>query len=164
MSTPPQEEDPLAILDQQYAWYRAHAVSAGVRYKVLEITLLVVAALIPVSTVITDRWVTALLGAVVVVLTGLRSIFTWQDDWMRCTESWQQLQFARTRYVHRLPPYDVEATRDALLVQRVQAVQTAETRGWLSLRADARSRGQGTADDVGVGGVGGPPAATPPVP
>jgi hypothetical protein len=143
--TPRPDDDPLTILDQQYAWYRAHAVSAGVRYKVQEITLLVVAALIPVSTVVTDRWVTALLGAVVVVLTGLRSIFTWQDDWLRCTEAWQQLQFARTRYVHSLPPYDVEDTRDALLVQRVQEVQTAETRGWLSLRADARMRGQETA-------------------
>ena len=139
MTTPP-DDDPLAILDQQYTWYRGHAVSAGMRFKVLEIALLVVAALIPVSTVVTDRWVTAVLGAVVVVLTGLRSIFTWQDDWLRFTEAWQQLQFARTRYVHGLAPYDDPATRDATLVQRVQEIQAAETRGWLSLRADARSK------------------------
>jgi hypothetical protein len=145
MSTPP-DDDPLALLDQQYTWYRGHAVSAGVRYKVLEITLLVVAALVPVSTVVTDRWVTALLGAIVVVLTGLRSIFSWQDDWLRFTEAWQQLQFARTRYVHGLPPYDDAGTRVAKLVQRVQAIQAAETRGWLSLRAEARANAQRTSD------------------
>jgi hypothetical protein len=143
--TTPRDDDPLAILDTQYTWYRGHAVSAGMRYKGAEIALLLAAALIPVSTVVTDRWVTALLGAVVVVLTGLRSIFTWQEDWLRFTEAWQQLQFARTRYVHGLPPYDDPATRDATLVQRVQEVQRSETRGWLSLRADARSKdGQGT--------------------
>jgi hypothetical protein len=143
MTTP--RDDPLAILETQYAWYRGHAVSAGMRYKALEITLLVAAALIPVSTVVTDRWVTALLGAVVVVLTGVRSIFSWQEDWLRFTEAWQQLQFARTRYVHGLPPYDDPATREATLVQRVQEIQRSETRGWLSLRADARSKdGRGT--------------------
>jgi hypothetical protein len=140
MTTPRDDDDPLAILDAQFAWYRTHAVSAGVRYKVLEIALLVVAALVPVTTVVTDRWVTALLGAVVVVLTGLRSIFTWQDDWLRFTETWQQLQFARNRYVHGLPPFDDPATRDATLVERVQQIQASENRGWLSLRADARSR------------------------
>jgi len=139
MTTAP-DDDPLAILDQQYAWYRTHAVSAGVRYKVLEISVLVAAAVVPVSTVVSDRWVTALLGAVVVVLTGLRSIFTWQDDWLRFTEAWQQLQFARTRYVHGLSPYDDPATRDAALVQQVQEIQASENRGWLSLRADARSK------------------------
>ena len=138
--TMPPDDDPLEILERQYAWYRAHAVSAGMRYKVLEIAQLMAAALVPVSTVVSDRWVTALLGAVVVVLTGLRSIFTWQDDWMRFTEAWQQLQFARTRYVHGLPPYDDPDTRDATLVQRVQEVQASESRGWLSLRSDARSK------------------------
>jgi hypothetical protein len=150
MTMPP--DDPLAILEQRYAWYRSHAVSAGLRYKVLEISVLVAAALIPVTTVVTDRWVTALLGAVVVVLTGLRSIFTWQEDWLRFTEAWQQLEFARTRYVHDLPPYDDPATRDASLVQRVQEVQASETRGWLSLRADARSKDRRDAT---------PPADTP---
>jgi hypothetical protein len=134
------EDDPLSILETQYAWYRGHARSAGMYYKGLEIAVLVAAALIPVSAVVTDRWVTALLGAVVVVLTGLRSIFTWQENWLRFTEAWQQLQFARTRYVHGLPPYDDPATRDATLVQRVQEIQRSETKGWLSLRADARSR------------------------
>jgi hypothetical protein len=131
-------DEPLELLDQQYTWYRDHAGSAGLRYKVLEVAVLLFAALVPVSTVVTEPWVTALLGAVVVVLTGLRSIFSWQDDWLRFTEAWQQLQFARTRYVNGLPPYDDPATRSGLLVARVQEVQASETRGWLSLRADDR--------------------------
>ena len=154
MTMPP--DDPLELLELRYAWYRSHAVSAGMRFKLLEIALLVAAALIPVTTVVTERWVTALLGAVVVVLTGLRSIFTWQEDWLRFTEAWQQLEFARTRYVHGLQPYDDPATRDALLVQRVQEIQASETRGWLSLRADARSKdrqGPHPNPDAGTPGV-----------
>jgi hypothetical protein len=133
-------DDPLEVLGEQFDWYRSHAKSSGQRYRVLEVTLLVVAASVPVSAVVSDSWVTAALGAVVVVLTGLRSIFSWQEDWLRFTEAWQQLQFARTLYVNRLPPYDDDANRVSRLVLRVQEIQAAETRGWLSLRAEDRRR------------------------
>jgi hypothetical protein len=133
-------DDPLALLDAQYTWYRSHAVRAGQRHKVLEVTLLVFAALVPVSAVVTEPWVTALIGAIVVVLTGMRSIFSWQEDWLRFTEAWQQLQFARTLYVNRLPPYDDDATRVTRIVNRVQEVQAAETSGWLALRAADKRR------------------------
>jgi hypothetical protein len=141
MSSTAPGDDPLELLDREYTWYRSHAVSAGRRYKVLEVLVLAFAALVPVSAVVAESWVTALLGAVVVVLTGVRSIFSWQEDWLRFTEAWQQLQFARTLYVNELAPYDDAATRVGLLVRRVQEIQAAETRGWLSLRADD-SRGQ----------------------
>jgi hypothetical protein len=134
------DDDPLVLLDDQYDWYRTRAVRAGQLYKALEVALLAFAALVPVSAIVFDRWVTALLGAVVVVLTGLRSIYSWQDDWLRFTEAWQQLLFARRLYANRLPPYDDDATRDGRLVMRVQDVQAAENRGWLSLRADLNNR------------------------
>src|SRR4051794_8330289 len=122
--TPPGE--PLELLDTQYRWYRSRAIRAGQLYKALEVSLLAFAALVPVSAVVTEPWVTALIGAVVVVLTGLRSIFSWQEDWLRFTEAWQQLAFARTLYVNGMQPYDDPATRESLLVARVQDVQAAE--------------------------------------
>src|SRR5689334_16827400 len=130
---PPPPGDPLELLDVQYGWYRSRAIRAGKLYKALEVTLLVFAALVPVSAVVTESWVTALIGAVVVVLTGLRSIFSWQDDWLRFTEAWQQLAFARTLYVNGMPPYENPATCESLLVRKVQEIQTAEVRGWLAL-------------------------------
>jgi hypothetical protein len=158
-ATPPPGE-PLELLDTQYGWYRSRAIRAGQLYKALEVSLLVFAALVPVSAVITEPWVTALIGAVVVVLTGLRSIFSWQEDWLRFTEAWQQLAFARTRYVNGMPPYEDPATRAALLVARVQDVQAAEVRGWLSLRAEARERKKtAAATPLPV-----PPAGAPPNP
>jgi hypothetical protein len=138
MTAEPPPGEPLELLDVQYAWYRSRAVRAGKLYKALEVTLLVFAALVPVSAVVTQSWVTALLGAVVVVLTGLRSIFSWHDDWLRFTEAWQQLAFARMLYVNGMPPYDDPRTRTSSLVARVQEIQAAETRGWLSLRAQAK--------------------------
>jgi hypothetical protein len=136
VDTPP--GDPLEMLDAQYVWYRSRAARAGKLYKALEVALLVFAALVPVSAVVTESWVTALLGAIVVVLTGLRSIFSWHDDWLRFTEAWQQLAFARMLYVNEMPPYADPATRTASLVSRVQEIQAAETRGWLALRAESK--------------------------
>jgi hypothetical protein len=158
MHTPPGE--PLELLDTQYGWYRSRAIRAGQLYKVLEVALLVFAALVPVSAVVTESWVTALIGAVVVVLTGLRSIFSWQDDWLRFTEAWQQLAFARTLYVNGMPPYDDPATREATLVTKVQEVQAAEVRGWLALRAEARKG----AKEQPPGDAGSPPGVPAPPP
>jgi hypothetical protein len=159
-ATPP-PGDPLELLDVQYGWYRSRAVRAGQLYKALEVSLLAFAALVPVSAVVTESWVTALIGAVVVVLTGLRSIFSWQDDWLRFTEAWQQLAFARTLYVNGLSPYEDPATRGAVLVTKVQEVQAAEVRGWLALRAEARERKK-VASDQPAGAALPPGAAAPP--
>ena len=50
-----------------------------------EIILLVVAAAVPTSAVVVphNSPVPAILGAVVVVLSGLRSLFHWQDNYVR---------------------------------------------------------------------------------
>jgi hypothetical protein len=69
------------VCDDLIAWYGTYAARARDRYRILEIALLIVGASISVAAL---AWPgngvpAAVLGGIVVVLTGLRQIFHWQE-------------------------------------------------------------------------------------
>jgi Protein of unknown function (DUF4231) len=106
---------------------------------------LAVAASIPATAAFTaDRRVPAVLGAFVVVLTGLRCIFRWRDSWTRFTEAYLQLETARQLYLARAGIYAAD-DRNTKLVQRVGEVRTTETLGWIAMRrSDQESKVTGS--------------------
>jgi uncharacterized protein involved in tolerance to divalent cations len=127
----------LDALAASFDWYRRHARYARGRYHGSEILLVVVAAAIPASAAYTsDQRVSATLGALVVVLTGVRSIYRWHEDWLRSSEACAQLETARQLYMQRASPY-AGTDRDELLVRRVRDIEVAETTSWVDLRKSA---------------------------
>jgi Protein of unknown function (DUF4231) len=133
--------------DHLIAWYGKHAAQARERHRVLEIALLVVGASISVFAL---AWPgngvpAAVLGGVVVVLTGLRQVFHWQENYVRFTSAWQTLKQERRRYEVGEPPYDDSATRDQELMEIVNSIEAKETQGWADLmesRPGGRSSGE----------------------
>jgi hypothetical protein len=124
----------LLALERSKRWYAKNAWQARRLHYASEVSLLVVAALVPVSAVFTaDRRVPAALGAVLVILTGFRSLFRWRDNWVRFTQASVELETARQLYLVGAAPYDGE-DRDAVLVQRVREIEATETRGWVETR------------------------------
>jgi hypothetical protein len=139
----------LAALEESFDWYSKAAWRAKVGYWISEIALLVVAAAIPASAAFTDNQrLPAALGAVVVVLTGLRTVFQWRDDWLGFTDACARLKTQRAFYEGRVGEY-TGGDRDERLVQRVREIEGAETATWATLRRNA-----GAQRDVG-GGAGG---------
>lgn len=125
---------PIETVDKSYRWYATHAWRGRVGYWGSESALLVVAASIPAAAAFTsDRRVPALLGAVVVVLTGLRPIFRWREDWLRFTQACNQLLTERDLYTARADEYAGD-DRDVRLIRRIRDIETAETAGWVNLR------------------------------
>jgi Protein of unknown function (DUF4231) len=132
----------LEYLIESANWYTSAAKRARVAFFVSETTVLIVAAAIPATAAFTaDRRVPAALGAVVVVLTGLRSVFRWRDSWTRFTEAFLQLETARQLYVARAGPYSGEDC-DIRLTQRVTQIRTTETLGWIAMRRSDESADQ----------------------
>jgi Protein of unknown function (DUF4231) len=128
----------LAIADDSFEWYRKYAQQARHGYYVSETLLLITAALVPVSTVVTHRsWVTAVLGALVVVLTGVRRIYNWQEDWIRFTDACARLKTERQLFAHHIEPYD-GPDAEALLIRTVRRIETEETSSWKSTRDSAK--------------------------
>ena len=132
---PPVTTSALDELDRSYDWYRRHAKQSRLVYQLGELALLTTGALIPVSTTLTDdQTVPALLGALVVVLTGIRRIFSSHENWQRFIDASLALATERALYVHGFTPYADAGTRDERLLRRVREVETQETAGWRTLR------------------------------
>src|SRR3954453_11158273 len=87
----------MELANESYEWYQNHAIRARRNYRVAETILLVVAAAVPTSAVVVphDATVPAILGAIVVVLTGLRSLFHWQDNYVRFSSAREALESER---------------------------------------------------------------------
>ncbi|SNY33868.1 DUF4231 domain-containing protein [Paractinoplanes atraurantiacus] len=118
--------------------YLRNAGTARRAYQVSETLLIVFAAAIPASVAFTDdARVPAVLGGLVVVLTGLRTLFRWHDNWIRNIETMVQLEAEWARFRHRLDDYD-KADREALFVQAVKGIELSETQGWVGLRRTAQ--------------------------
>jgi hypothetical protein len=128
-----------------YARYKSYAAQARLSYQISETLLIVCAAAIPASVAFTDdSRVPAVLGALVVVFGGLRTLFRWHDNWIRYIETVVQLEAEWARFRHRLGDY-ARPDREATFVQAVKQLELAETQGWMSLRRSAEETREVTA-------------------
>jgi hypothetical protein len=107
--------------------------------------LVVLGAAIPTSAVVFDENVVvpALLGAIVVVLTGLRSVFHWQENYLRFSQAREAVEAERRLYRTRTNPYDDDATRGQLLAAAVSRIEQEEMRGWVRIAAERPTQGSG---------------------
>ncbi|HEX8631709.1 MAG TPA: DUF4231 domain-containing protein [Catenuloplanes sp.] len=128
----------LGVANDSYTWYRKAAARAKWSYQVGECLLVLVAAAIPVAAVLRpdDATVPAILGGVVVVLSSLRGIFHWQENYLRFSRAREAVEAERRLYLTSGPPYDNVTTRDAVLVAKVTQIQQEELGGWLQIAAE----------------------------
>jgi hypothetical protein len=128
----------MGLASDSYDWYRAHAIRARRNYRVAETILLVVAAAVPTSAVIArhNAVVPAILGAIVVVLTGLRPLFHWQDNYVRFSRAREAVEAERRLYSTGAKPYDDPSTRDQALVAAVSRIEEDEMSGWTRLASE----------------------------
>jgi hypothetical protein len=123
----------LAVWQKSFDYYKKQAWQAKTGYRVSETAILIVAAAIPASAAFTgDRRIPAVLGAVTVVLTGVRQVFRWRENWQRFTTTCALLQNEYDFYVVGDDKY-ADENRDQRLVRRVREIEMAETTGWVAL-------------------------------
>jgi hypothetical protein len=118
-------------------WYVNNAKRSRLEYQVSEVVLLAAAAAVPVAGILTpdDARAAAIIGAVVVMLTGFRAVFHWHDNWLRFTGAGAALKSEIRLYQAGVPPYHDPATREAVLMDKVNATELTETSEWSSLSA-----------------------------
>lgn len=124
----------LALAWEQLRWYARHRDRARRAHQVCEITILVVTAAATLEAALRARpWITAALAAAALVLTGMRKIFDWQENWIAFSDAWTQLRTVINEY--RLLPGDQrdEGARQRL-VARVNEVVSTDTARWSARR------------------------------
>ncbi|GAP53767.1 hypothetical protein AHiyo6_03320 [Arthrobacter sp. Hiyo6] len=119
------------------AWYAEHGRRSRHWFQVTEVAILVTSASVPVVGLLnpTDSRPPAIVGAIVVVLASLRSIFHWQENWVRFMAAFRTLTAELRLYDAEAEPYSDPdpRKRDAELIKRVNALETTETGAWIKL-------------------------------
>ena len=130
----------LAIAIEELRWYRRSARRARLANRATEVLLLLAsAATTVVAALAVTPWVTALLAAATLILTGLRRSFDWHENWVTFIGRCSELRSVVHQY--RLLPddrRDEEARRR--LVSTVDEIVSTETEQWASRRRKLRER------------------------
>ena len=128
----------IGIANDSYEWYKSHAIRSRKAYRVSETAVLVVSAAIPAAAAITphDAVIPAILGALVVILSGLRAVFHWQDNYLRFSGAREAVEAERRLYYTFTTPYDDSATRDQVLAASISRIEQAEMGGWIKVAAE----------------------------
>lgn len=122
----------LSIANGSYNWYVTAAIRSRRMYRLSEILVLVLSAAIPAAAAIAphDAIVPAILGAIVVVLSGLRAVFHWHDNYLRFSRAREAVEAERRLYHTGAKPYDDPAARDQALVVAISKIEQTEMGGW----------------------------------
>lgn len=125
----------MGLADGSYGWYHRAAGRARRFHRLTETLQLLLSAAIPVTAVVQpgDARVPAVLGGLVVVVTGLRTAFHWQDDYVRFSVAREAVEAERRLYRTDAEPYTDPATRDRLLAANVTRIEQQEMGTWVQL-------------------------------
>jgi hypothetical protein len=128
----------IRIADDSYDWYMSAARKARFYHRLTASATQAIAAAIPVAAAIAPRnaIVPAFLGGAIVVLGGLRSLFDWQENYIRFTEARESVEAERRLYRTNSPPYDDPATNEQVLVTAVTRIEREEMRAWFEIAND----------------------------
>lgn len=128
----------IGIANDSYEWYKSHAIRSRKAYRVSETAVLVVSAAIPAAAAITphNAVIPAILGALVVILSGLRAVFHWQDNYLRFSGAREAVEAERRLYYTCYTPYADSATRDQVLAASISRIEQAEMGGWIKVAAE----------------------------
>lgn len=124
----------LKLANSSYEWYRHAAIRCRRAYRISETAVLVISAAIPASAAIqNDARLSAVLGAVIVVLSGLRAVFHWHDNYLRFSGAREAIEAQRRLFHTGVAPYDNPATQDQILAAQVSRIEQEEMAGWIKI-------------------------------
>jgi hypothetical protein len=133
------ERTTLGRLETSIDWYRTRGRVHNYADKIARVSVLVVAAAIPVSIALGATPATAaLLGALVVGLQGLQEVFQFQRNWIAFAAAREALVREKYLYLAGAIPYDGDDRR-RLLATNVERLIAAETLAWVGDTRKAKS-------------------------
>src|SRR4051812_11529593 len=102
----------ISLADQSYDWYRTASIRARRAHRVSELLIIVASAAIPLAAVFgpDDATIPAILGAAVVVISAVRTVFHWHDNYIRFSAARETVEAERRMFHTSAAPYDDPST------------------------------------------------------
>jgi len=127
----------MSIANSSYSWYQIAAIRSRRMYRVSETAIIIVSSAIPATAAVAphNTITLAILGAIVVILSGLRAVFHWHDNYLRFSGAREAVEAERRLYNTGAEPYDDHTTRDQSLVVAISRIEQVEMGNWLKIAA-----------------------------
>jgi Protein of unknown function (DUF4231) len=122
-------------LEDQIGWYDKKSRSAQRWYKTLKLIQVLITALIPLASVLPvpePRWVTAVLGLIVLVIEALQQMNQYQQNWISYRTTCESLKHEKYLFLAETGPYENANRPVAVLANRIEALISQEHAKWVS--------------------------------
>jgi hypothetical protein len=144
-------------LDDQIAWYDDRSGRNQRYYKLMKITVIVLAALIPLlsglnvpSIALTvPTWALGTLGALIAVMEGIQQVGQYHENWISYRSTSESLKHEKFLYLAKAGPYAATADPRVLLAERIEALISQEHAKWTSSQ-EAKDKSSDKQPDAGA--------------
>lgn len=125
-------------LDDQINWYDKKSAINKMWYQRIQIMLLIMAGLVTISGVFDPtkyswvHYVVPLIGALIVMLTGILGLKRYQENWTAYRTTSETLKHEKFLYLTKCEPYD-SSNAFNLLVNRAEALMSKEHSNWTQI-------------------------------
>jgi hypothetical protein len=128
----------LDLANTSYEWYKTAAIRSRNSYRASEITLIVISASILVTAAVSPHSAIApaFLGALVVIVAGMRATFHWQENYLQFSAAREAIEAERRLYCVGSNPYDDPSSMDQRLTISVSRIEQEEMTGWTKIAAN----------------------------
>lgn len=131
-------------LDPQIKWYDDKSAVYKKRFHWLKIGTMILGASIPVLTGFVPIWmgllrVVGIIGALIVVLEGLNSLWKSQEHWTRYRMISESLKHEKFMYLTSTGIYRNVEDRFADLVERTETIISSENVNWANLQSNKKN-------------------------
>jgi hypothetical protein len=116
---------------RRFGWYARQARRSRLAYWSLSLVQLGAAVVIASSAAFdSPRWTIAILGALIALAEGVRSLFRVQEGYLACRVAAEQLRNEAWLFAQRAGDYADKTDPQALLAERVVEISARENASW----------------------------------
>jgi len=129
-----QQQDPIMLrLEEQIGWYDERSTHNQRFYKILKISEVIIAAIIPFAAgARAPALLTGSLGVLIVVLEGLQQVNQYHHNWIIYRSTCEALKHEKYTYLGKAAPYANVPDPHALLAERIESLVSQEHAKWAS--------------------------------
>ncbi len=136
-------------LESQIKWHSEKARKNKNRFHIVQITILVAGAIIPIVNVASfgdaqTRLASSIVGGVIVVATGVTQLGKYQENWILYRTTAELLKKEKYFFLNQAGEYLnlTEEERNTLLVERVETIISSETSKYFLIHSAKKPAGQ----------------------
>jgi hypothetical protein len=133
-------------LEDQIDWYDRKSRWNQRWFRGLKVVQIIAGALIAFFAPFREgflRYITGILGVVVVILESIQGLYQFQHFWIQYRATAEELKREKYLWLAKAGPYATAEYPETLLAERVEALLSREQTGWVTLQEQSASAGSG---------------------